>query len=50
LVAGYVVKYAGYDAAFLSMAVIALSALVFFWFAMPETKVERDWQIGEQQA
>jgi len=42
LVAGFVVKYAGFHAAFITMAAIAGVALVFFWFAMPETKAERD--------
>ncbi|MEH1765317.1 MAG: MFS transporter [Nostoc sp.] len=36
--AGFVAKAYGYNASFLSMAAIAASALVFFWFFMPETK------------
>jgi predicted MFS family arabinose efflux permease len=38
LVAGFVVKYAGYHAAFLTMAAIAGIALIVFWLLMPETK------------
>ena len=38
LLAGYIAQHAGYNASFLTMAVIALVALVVFWFAMPETK------------
>jgi MFS family permease len=38
LVAGLIVKYAGYDAAFLSLAAIATVALLVFWTLMPETK------------
>ena len=47
------VKYAGYDAAFLTMAAIAGVALLFFWFAMPETKAslgQKTGEVGEQQA
>jgi predicted MFS family arabinose efflux permease len=40
LLAGFVVKYAGYNAAFLTTAAIATVALFCFWFAMPETKLE----------
>jgi len=53
LVAGYVVKYAGYHTAFLTMAAIAGVALLFFWFAMPETKAslgQKTGEVGEQQA
>ena len=38
LLAGFIVKYAGYQAAFLSLAVVAMVALVIFWTLMPETK------------
>jgi MFS family permease len=38
-VAGYVVKFGGYHAGFLTMAAIAAIALGFFWYCMPETKV-----------
>ncbi len=40
ILAGYVVKYAGYNVAFLAMAAIASVALAVFWFAMPETKAK----------
>jgi predicted MFS family arabinose efflux permease len=36
--AGLIVKYAGYQAAFLSLAGVAAVALVIFWTLMPETK------------
>lgn len=38
VVAGEIVKYAGYHAAFLSLAAIATVALLVFWTLMPETK------------
>lgn len=38
LLAGFVVKHAGYNAGFLTMAAIAGLALALFWFLMPETK------------
>lgn len=38
LLAGFIVKYAGYQAAFLSLAAVAAVALLIFWTLMPETK------------
>ena len=38
LLAGLIVKYAGYQAAFLSLAAVAAAALLIFWTLMPETK------------
>ena len=38
LLAGLIVEYAGYQAAFLSLAGVATVALVIFWTLMPETK------------
>ena len=38
LMAGYIVQGFGYPASFLSLAVIAVCALVFFAFLMPETR------------
>jgi MFS family permease len=38
LVAGYIVQWFGYPAGFLSLAVIALGALVSFAVLMPETR------------
>ena len=38
LLAGVIVEYAGYQAAFLSLAAVATVALVVFWAMMPETK------------
>lgn len=38
VLAGFVVKEAGFDAGFLTLAVIAAGALAFFAFAMPETR------------
>jgi MFS family permease len=38
LIAGLIVKYAGYQAAFLSLAAVATVALLIFWTLMPETK------------
>jgi predicted MFS family arabinose efflux permease len=41
LVSGYIVQWFGYPSGFLSLAVIAVAALVFFAALMPET---RDWR------
>jgi MFS family permease len=38
LLAGLIVEYAGYQAAFLSLAAVAAVALLIFWTLMPETK------------
>ena len=38
LLAGLIVEYAGYQAAFLSLAGVATAALLIFWILMPETK------------
>jgi MFS family permease len=38
VLAGLIVKYAGYQAAFLSLAGVATVALLIFWTLMPETK------------
>jgi MFS family permease len=38
LFAGLIVEYAGYQAAFLSLAAVATAALLIFWTLMPETK------------
>jgi len=38
LLAGLIVEYAGYQAAFLSLAAVATVALLIFWTLMPETK------------
>ena len=37
-VAGLIVDHAGYNAAFLFLAVIAFAGFLLFWLAMPETK------------
>ena len=37
-IAGYVVKIAGYNTAFLFLAAIAAAGCALFYFAMPETK------------
>jgi predicted MFS family arabinose efflux permease len=42
LVAGYIVQWFGYPVGFLSLAVIAVAALVFFAALMPETRDLRD--------
>ena len=38
ILAGLIVEYAGYPAAFLSLAAVAAVALLIFWTLMPETK------------
>ena len=38
ILAGFVVGIAGYNAGFLTLAVISLVAVAVFWFAVPETK------------
>jgi MFS family permease len=38
LSAGLIVQYAGFQAAFLSLAAVATAALLIFWTLMPETK------------
>jgi MFS family permease len=38
VLAGLIVEYAGYSAAFLSLAAVATVALLIFWTLMPETK------------
>jgi MFS family permease len=38
LLAGLIVEYVGYQAAFLSLAAVAAVALLIFWTLMPETK------------
>ena len=37
VVSGYIVQAFGYPAGFLSLAAVAVAALVFFWLFMPET-------------
>jgi MFS family permease len=53
LLAGLIVEYAGYQAAFLSLAAVATVALLIFWTLMPETKefatAGRDTVIPEPQ-
>jgi hypothetical protein len=49
LVAGYIVQWFGYPAGFLSLATIALGALVFFALFMPETRDMRARQSREPQ-
>jgi predicted MFS family arabinose efflux permease len=53
LLAGLIVEYAGYQAAFLSLAAVAMGALLIFWTLMPETKefatAGRDMVIPEPQ-
>jgi MFS family permease len=53
LLAGLIVEYAGYQAAFLSLAAVATVALLIFWTLMPETKefatAGRDMVIPEPQ-
>ena len=39
-VVGAVVKHLGFDSAFLTMAVVAGTGLIFFWIWMPETQPE----------
>jgi len=38
LLSGYLIKYEGFNIGFISLAFLALAALGFFYFAMPETK------------
>ncbi len=38
IVSGYIVQGFGYPAGFLSLAAVAVAALVFFWTLMPETR------------
>jgi hypothetical protein len=47
LLAGLIVKYAGYQAAFLSLAAVATAALLIFWTLMPETKPAATGSGGE---
>lgn len=41
---GYIVQAFGYAAGFLSLAAVALAALVFFWTLMPETRDAKENQ------
>lgn len=47
--AGLVLQQAGYNAAFLTLALIAAAAFVLLWLAMPETKgyAETETRNGE---
>jgi MFS family permease len=40
--AGIVVAYAGYSAAFITLATVAAAGLLLFLFAMPETRAETE--------
>jgi predicted MFS family arabinose efflux permease len=42
LIAGFVVREAGFDAGFLTLAVVAVFGCLFFALAMPETRVATD--------
>jgi MFS family permease len=42
LLAGEIVEWSGYQAAFLSLAGVATVALLIFWTLMPETKSSAD--------
>jgi MFS family permease len=47
LVSGYIVQWFGYPAGFLSLALIAVAALIFFAMFMPETRDMRARQSHE---
>jgi MFS family permease len=38
MVAGFIIVWAGYSAAFLFLGCVAAAAFVLYWFAMPETR------------
>jgi MFS family permease len=42
LIAGFIAEHKGYQAGFISLTLVALLALVFFWVAMPETATAAD--------
>ncbi|MCP9495652.1 MAG: MFS transporter [Pyrinomonadaceae bacterium MAG19_C2-C3] len=42
IVTGFIVQRAGYNAGFLTLAAVAVVALVVFWFFVPETKNDRE--------
>ena len=42
VVAGYIVQGFGYPAGFLSLAAVAVVALLFFWLLMPETREAKE--------
>jgi MFS family permease len=45
-IAGFIVDQAGYSAAFLFLASVALAALALFWIAVPETRERTDGALG----
>jgi predicted MFS family arabinose efflux permease len=48
-IAGFIVDWAGYDAAFLFLAGVALAALALLWVAVPETGKRREHAIEPQE-
>jgi MFS family permease len=48
-IAGFIVDWAGYSTAFLSLAGVALAALALFWVAVPETGEQREAAIGRPE-
>jgi MFS family permease len=48
-IAGFIVDWAGYSSAFLSLAGVALAALALFWVAVPETGERREAAIGRPE-
>jgi predicted MFS family arabinose efflux permease len=38
MVAGFIIVWVGYSAAFLFLGCVAAAAFILYWFAMPETR------------